>query len=230
MTTQEIKEGYAICGLVCALCSYNTDCAGCRCKTGDYDRCKTVDEVMDLLRNGKPDPYQVCPTYESIRFILRLVSVDDAADLLACYSSPEAQRFFNYNNCVSDCRYTELSEMLWCINFWLEEYQNKKYVRFSIIDKQSGKSVGTVEIFGSGHRGHSVLRIDILPEFEKADDLGELLQIADLFFYDFGCERIVTKAIPEAEKRILALTHHGYSPYPANDEWEREDYFIKMKY
>ncbi len=125
MTTQEIKSSYAICGLVCALCSYKCDCTGCRCKTddcdvkacclnkglnycfecdeypcerdmhkgtrsrafntvarsegldklseylhtnynlgityhradklaGDYDRCNTVDEVICLLKSGKP--------------------------------------------------------------------------------------------------------------------------------------------------------------------------------
>ena len=128
MTEREIKQSYGVCGLVCALCSYNTSCPGCRCKsddcdikaccrekgldycfeckdypcgkdmhkgirsrafntvaktegldklaeylytnyncgityhrsdklTGDYDKCETVEEVTDLLKNGKPNPY-----------------------------------------------------------------------------------------------------------------------------------------------------------------------------
>lgn len=125
MNQQEIKQSYGVCGLVCALCSYNTNCSGCRLKAdscdirtcctqkglnycfecnaypcdkdmhkgirmrafntvakdegldrlaeylhinwdrgvtyhredklaGDYDRCETVEEVIDLLKNGKP--------------------------------------------------------------------------------------------------------------------------------------------------------------------------------
>ncbi len=126
MTIEEIKQSYGICGLVCALCSGKSDCAGCRCKTGDcevkacctekrlsycfecdnypcehkmhkgirsrafnmvaknegldklaeylhmnlgrsityhradkqpgdYDKCKTLEEVITLLKNGKPN-------------------------------------------------------------------------------------------------------------------------------------------------------------------------------
>ncbi len=35
MTVQDIEKGYGICGLVCALCSYGADCAGCQCKSDD---------------------------------------------------------------------------------------------------------------------------------------------------------------------------------------------------
>lgn len=70
--------------------------------TIDYDRCKMEEDVIDLLKNGKPDPYDVCPVYESKQFILRQVSPCDAADLLLCYSNPETQAIFNSDNCTSD--------------------------------------------------------------------------------------------------------------------------------
>jgi hypothetical protein len=34
---------------------------------GDYDRLSSEQEIMDLLRNGKPDPYLICPTYPEFR-------------------------------------------------------------------------------------------------------------------------------------------------------------------
>ena len=37
MTAKDIENSYGMCGLVCALCSYNRDCAGCQCKGGDCD-------------------------------------------------------------------------------------------------------------------------------------------------------------------------------------------------
>lgn len=47
-----------------------------------------------LLKDSKFDPYDVCPTHESLSFILRLVSQDDAEDLYKCYTSGEA--FFQH--------------------------------------------------------------------------------------------------------------------------------------
>jgi len=301
MTKQEIKESYGICGLVCSLCGYNTNCPGCKCKkenceikacctekglnycfecdeypcdkdmhkgmrlqafntvaktegldklaeylytnyncgikyhradklAGDYDRCKTMEDVIDLLKNGKPDPYDICPTYESKCFILRLVSSSDAANLLLCYSNPEAQEMFNSDRCTSDFCYSTLDEMKRCIDDWLDAYNKRDYTRFSIIDKQNDKAVGTIEIFGSDeNHGYSVLRIDIHPQYEKEEYLGELLCMADSFFHDFGCYRIVTKAITKATERILSLINCGYVYYPVNAEWERENYYIKRR-
>ena len=191
---------------------------------GDYDRCKTEQELLDLLKNGKPDPFSTCPVYESKSFLLRLVSPDDADDLLRCYVNKEARRFFNADTCTSDFFYESLDEMRSCIGFWLEEYKAGKFVRFSIIVKASGKAVGTVEIIGSSF---SVLRADILPEYESEEHLSELLNIADSFFHDFGCHEIVTKAIPEAEARISALIKNGYGPFPQNKDWDREHYYRK---
>lgn len=194
----------------------------------------TIQENKDSNAIGgsvsRPDPYDICPVYESRQFMLRLVLPEDAEDLLVCYSNPEAQPIFNSDNCTSDFLYSSLDDMKRCIEEWIDAYKKKDYTRFSIIDKQNNKAVGTVEIFGSDeNQGYSVLRIDILPQYENQEHLNELLCIADSFFLDFGCYRIVTKAIPEAAERIKALTKHGYTHYPENDEWKRKDYYIKKR-
>ena len=44
---------------------------------GDYDRLQSEQEVISLLKNGRPDPYDVCPTYESQSFSIELISMDD---------------------------------------------------------------------------------------------------------------------------------------------------------
>ena len=113
---------------------------------------------------------------------------------------------------------------------WLDAYEKKQYIRLSVIDKQNDKAVGTVEIFGSEKsQGTGILRIDLHPRYENQEHLGALLSLADSFFNDFGFYRIVSKAIPKATERILALTNHGYTYYPANNEWDREDYYIKRR-
>lgn len=303
MTAEEIEKSMGVCGLVCALCSYKSDCEGCRnkkcsCKDGDcsvkkcclekgldycylcnefpcgekmfksirlkafnmvaredglqklaeylmrnyqngiqyhrndglkgdYDRLQSEQEIIHLLRNGRLDPYDVCPAYESRNFLLRLVSPDDAEDLLKCYSSSEAHRFFNDDNCAFGYGNVDtLEKMQYNIKLWLDSYCSRCFVRFSIIDKSLGTAVGTVEIFGGTH---GVLRIDIMPEYECEKYLSELLDTADRFYNDFACERIVSKAIPEASERIKALTKCGYVPYPQCDTWDREYYYMKAQ-
>ncbi|NJD01711.1 MAG: GNAT family N-acetyltransferase [Ruminiclostridium sp.] len=298
MTAREIEKSISVCGLVCSLCSYKSNCVGCRCKDGDcslkkccsgkgldycflcdefpcneemfknirlkafnmvaredglqrlseylmrnsensiqyhrydgikgdYDRLHSEQEVIALLRNGRIDPYEICPVYESQNFILRLVSPEDAKDLLKCYSNSEAQRFFNDDNCsfgYGDV--DDIEKMQYFIKLWLDSYYNKNFVRFSIIDKSANISVGTVEMFVGRH---GILRIDIMPEYEREKYLSEFLKTADYFFNDFDCDSIVSKAIPEAAERIEALTKRGYAPYPQSDIWRREHYYKKTQ-
>jgi len=197
--------------------------------SGDYDRCKTEQEVIDLLKCGKPDPYDVCPTYESEHFLLRFVSLDDAPDLLECYKNPTVSVQGNSENCDFGYGSQTLDEMLDFINRWLEAYKVRGFIRFSIIDKQKNRAIGTIEIFGGGHNNHSVLRIDNVAGYENEKALSELLKIADSFFHDIDCKKIVTKVMPEATQRMKAVTQNGYAPYPANDEWDRNDYYMKLR-
>lgn len=198
----------------CGICYHRADGLA-----GDYDRCQSEQEIIELLQNGRPDPYEKCPTYESTHFLLRLVSMNDAEDLLLCYHDPKAQPFFNSDKCTSDFLYDTLDEMNACIEGWLYAYKVRAFIRYAIIDKQTSKAIGTIEIFGGDRKGprsdRGVLRIDIRSEYENKEALAELLTMTDLFFYDFNTEMFVTKAIPEAAARIDVLMSNGYVPYPA---------------
>lgn len=191
--------------------------------TGDYDRCRTEDEVISLLKNGRPDPYDQCPEYESEHFLLRLVSLNDAEDLLECYKTPSPSVIANGEYCGYGYGAQTVEEMHEYISKWLEEYHNRSFARFSILDKKSGKAVGTIEIFASGLNGHSVLRMDLLTLYENQANADELLKISDSFFHDFGCDKIVTKE----GSRACSLIRNGYEPYPVNEIWERYNYYVK---
>ena len=185
-------------------------------------------------KNRKPNPYVKCPEYETQNFILRLVSMDDAEDLLLCYNDPEAQKFFNADNCTSDFKYSTLEEMKACLGFWLDAYKNRYFLRFSIVDKSINKAVGTIEIFGGEHGGEptdfGVLRIDIRHEYENEEALAELISVSDSFFDDVNVEMFITKAIPEAVHRINALLKNGYTPTPIGDGAKREFYYMKKSH
>lgn len=302
MTVKEIEKNYGICGLVCALCSYNANCAGCQCKdencevktcclskgltycylceewpceknmhkgirtrtfnsiaksegldklaeylhknlergifyhrpdglTGDYDKCKTEQEVLELLKNGKPDPYDKCPEYESENFHLRLVSVDDAEDLLECYKNPTISVQGNEEGCNYGYGSQTVDEMRDFIRRWLDEYKNRQFVRLSIVDKRENKAVGTIEIFNS-HESHTITRrvdimLDVTAKYETEEHLSELFKISDSFFHDFKCDKIVTQIMPEAICRKTAAEENGYEFYPVSAEWKWEHCYIK---
>ena len=79
----------------------------------------------------------------------------------------------------------------------------------SIIDKQSGEPVGTLEIFG-GETG--VLRVDLRREYEQEAYLRELYQLAlDDFTRDFPMGALVTKAPPAAAARRKVLGELGFA-------------------
>ena len=142
--------------------------------------------------------YEQCPTYETESFILRMVKIEDAADLLCCYSDRENVKTFNADFCTSDFYYSTVEEMENCIRFWLEEYQKQYYVRFSVIPTSNNKAIGTVEIFG-GEAG--VLRIDLSSEYNTENSFTEIIKLAiEQFIDDFKIDSIKIKTLNISEK------------------------------
>jgi RimJ/RimL family protein N-acetyltransferase len=171
------------------------------------------------------NPYEKCPVFETVNFILRFVEKSDANDLLECYSDVNSQKLFNIDNFPTDCSFNTLDEMNRCIDFWIMEYQSQKYIRFSIMNKVTGKAIGTVEIFGGQY---GVLRIDVKSEYEKTEYLEEIIGISINNFYELlNIDNIITKAIPEATYRINALKNNGFILYPKEMKPHRENYYIR---
>lgn len=159
--------------------------------------------------------YRECPTFVTPRFTLRLVRMEDAPALLRVYSDKLAQPCFNSDNCTSDFRYASLREMEDCIRMWLWNYENGCFVRWTIL--RLDIPVGTVEMFrrddGKDGKGEGVLRIDVKSNYEYSDVLDELLRTILPEMHElFGCERILTKALPLMARRRLALVLHGFFP------------------
>ena len=186
---------------------------------------------MEHEMKAKPDIYDQSPVYESDHFRLRLVSMDDAEELLICYGDPEAQKLFNADRCDTDFKFTTLEAMQTYIACWLDAYRGRGYVRYAIVDRQSGAVVGTTEIFGGAIGGvrtdYGVLRVDLRHAYETEDALTELLGICDRFFGDVNTQMFITKAIPEAAPRVRALMNAGYTATPVGDGGLREHYYMK---
>jgi len=180
------------------------------------------------------NPYDQCPVYETEHFRLRLVKAKDAADLLECYKNPTLGVQGSAANCfVGPGGYGSQTkrEMRMFIRSWQKAYRNHQFVRWCIIDRQSGKAIGTMEMFAApgflpeGTGG--VLRIDLPAPYESDVYLAELLQLAIERFYTlFGADMIVTKGLPEDTVRLRALTAAGFAPYDWPDP-SRTDYYIR---
>jgi len=159
--------------------------------------------------------YKTCPVFITPRFTLRLVRREDTAGLLEVYSDKCAQYYFNADNCTSDFRYSTLREMQKCVDMWLYGYEHGWFVRWTIL--MGKRPVGTVEMFrrddGENGEGVGVLRIDVASRYEFPDVHEELLRTLLPALHElFGCQRILTKALPVMARRRLALTLHGFVP------------------
>lgn len=149
------------------------------------------------------NPYLNCPQIETEHFLIRLITESDYESLFGCYHDKKAVEFMNDDNCDFGFYVETEQKMQETIYYWLEFYKKQYFVRFSIVDKKTGKAIGTIEGF-AGETG--VLRVDINSDFEKVSYLTELFEFAKEYFHEmFGNQELVTKAIPKAEERRKAL-------------------------
>ena len=164
------------------------------------------------------DVYAQPPIFEDERYLIRFIRKEDCAGLLCVYSDEKAVPFFNSDNCGGDdFHYTTEARMAQAIDFWLREYGQRYYVRFTICDKRkNNEPVGTVEIFnrqaGDYFTNCGLLRLDLRSDYEKEDEIFRLLtMLISPIFSLFSCQMIATKAIPAAVERIAALQSLGFA-------------------
>ncbi len=196
---------------------------------GDYDVLETENEIFQLLRYGRSDPYAKCPEFDTEHFHLRQVCEEDAEDLL-CFYGDLSGWMFNGNtwcNGIFASTHATVEEMRKCIRSWLDEYKNKFYIRLSVIDKAAGKPIGTIEVFDNLDRAKrgAALHIDLSAPYETQACITELLALADKeFFRLFGFKYLIVWAAPDAKERIAALRSAEYKLFESET---REHYYTK---
>ena len=192
-----------------------------------------------MLELKKIDVYTECPQFENERYLLRLLIWDDLADLLKVYSDEKAVPFFNGDNCNGDTFYYQTQErMEQAIDFWLMEYSRRGFVRWTIVDKNKKNAVGTIELFHRGQDGKfpecGLMRLDLGSDYEREQEIDSILSlILDPACDLFSCERIATKARPEAVERISSLVKNGFrlsgEKLTGHDGTTYGDYYIWKK-
>ncbi len=179
--------------------------------------------------------YIKCPEYRSKLIILRKTVMEDAEELLKCYSDENAVPLFNSDNCHGDdFHYTTIERMREAIKFWDFSYDNGYFVRWTVILNSTSEKTGTVEMFHRiaedefNHFG--ILRIDLQSKYETHQIIDEILEIASENFYKaFEVEAILTKAVPGALERIASLRKNGFDALNKK-LMIYDDYFVRVQH
>lgn len=184
------------------------------------------------------DVYETCPVWTSERFLLRQVRRADCEDLLLVYSDVKSVPIFNSDNCTGDFYMTRPEDMAACIDFWLREYAQRYYVRWSILDRASGQAIGTIELFNRTAQDFfnnvGLLRLDLRSDFETEEAITEILELLlPQAFPLFHCSAIATKIPACAQLRRRTLEALGFRERPerlyGHDGRSYGEYFLLSK-
>lgn len=160
--------------------------------------------------------YQDFPLLENQRFLLRQVGEKDAQELVEVYGDKNALPFFNSDNCNGDNFYYPTRErMAEAIRFWLRGYEKGWFVRWAVVEKGTGRAIGTAELCRrdsqEGFGGCGILRLDVKNSCERAETLLHLLRLTlPCAFERMGCGEVATKAPLYAVERREALAKAGF--------------------
>lgn len=156
--------------------------------------------------------YEKFPVMENDRFLLRALNGEkDVEDLLKVYSDERAVPLFNSDNCNGDDFHYETPErMKKAIEFWQYSYEHGYFVRWAVVDKDSGEAVGTIELFNRQAEDYfnncGLLRLDLRSDHENEACIQSILELLIPNVKEmFGCDMIATKAVAAADKRIRVL-------------------------
>lgn len=184
--------------------------------------------------------YENCPVIENEKYLIRLISIDDAKDLQKVYGDKNALLFFNSDNCNGDNFYNPTIEgMTEAVKFWIQSYCEKWFVRFTVIDKSTSQAIGSIEMFhrtsDDDFNGVGLLRLDVGSEFEDKKILFDILSLFVEPSYElFECDTVITKAPVYAVERIGALKEYGFEKSEKflvrnSDNYPYRDYWIVSK-
>jgi len=183
--------------------------------------------------------YEKCPVLENENYLLRFVEHGDAPSLLHVYSDKKAVALFNSDNCHGDVFYYDsLKRMEEAIIYWIQEYEEKGFVRWSVINKKSNEVIGTIEVFHRKSRDYfnrcGLLRMDLRSDYETESCIENLLSILITPIYNlFQCQIIATKAVSFANERIKALEKMNFNwtdqKLVGHDGTEYENYWVILK-
>lgn len=168
-------------------------------------------EDLKISGDKMNSPYTKCPTLENEKFEIRMVEERDAADLLSCYANPNVSVVTNSFNCNMGYNAQSVEKMREYIIGWRRYFDKKTLIRWSVVDKQIKKAIGSIELYcarrNDFYDNYAILRLDLHTDYETKNIIGNILNLlVNKAFEWFGCDGIATKVSPNAHERIKALS------------------------
>ena len=166
------------------------------------------------------EPFFQCPEYNSEHFFIRKMKMEEAA------------KYFNGDCCNDDFYYTDYEKFLNCMEFWESRYEIHDFVRFSVVEKETGTVIGMVEVcpsqkYSVDDQWMGILRIDLRSQYEAFYD--EVLQVMIEHLYDdFGVSALLTKAQEEAKERRGVLKKYHFVSAMDECNISFRDYFLRF--
>ena len=179
------------------------------------------------------DVFTVCPEYKTEHFKIRKLGAGDAEGLFPCYSDLEAARYFNGDCCGDDFYYTDKEKFRGCVEYWLSRYEARDFVRWSVLDKETGLLIGTLEVcpslkYAVDGRKMGILRIDLKSEYERWLVLKELMDVLIWHIYeDFEVASIIMKIQKDAGERQKLIKEYQFVDAKEECNISLEDYYIR---
>lgn len=183
--------------------------------------------------------YETIPLLEGKNYLLRGILPADLEELFTVYSDEKAVPLFNGDNCHGDdFHYTTLSRMQEAMDFWQFSYDNRYFVRWAVVEKASGRTVGAVECFHrdceeEDYDNCALLRLDLRSDHETEEAVTDALLLAKKYFYDlFDGDKIVTKIGLDGVRKRTAEALGFVKPQkgmPLNNGDIADDYYILRK-
>ncbi len=173
------------------------------------------------MQSKKVNPFDECPVYETEHFIFSHVHEKDAEDLLVCYCDPVTLSHMNNDNCNGEFRCASIDVMKNAIRLWRMEYERRTFLRWSVISKENGKAIGTIEIaplpWGKWFFGEEtpigILRVDLLSSYEQEANYAEIIRLmASKLANDFEVNQVIMKAPPDEPCKVSALVANRFQP------------------
>jgi len=185
------------------------------------------------------NPFVKCPEYETENFLVTQIKMEDAEDLFEVYSDLITRKHMNNDNCGGEWPCDSLEVVQKGIKSWIQEYEDKYYIRWTITQKNSMKHIGTIELapapgrlrFFDGICTTGILRVDIKSELETAEVFSEIYEMTNTEMIEvFGIEKIITKGNFSETERIRGLENSKYKRLPDNEIIPYPNYYISYKW
>ena len=192
---------------------------------------KKINRTVRMGQNM--DVFTVCPEYETEHFKIRKLEAGDVEGLFSCYSDPEAARYFNGDCCGDDFYYTDKDKFRKCVEYWLSRYEARDFVRWSVLDKETGLLIGTLEVcpslkYAVEGRKMGILRIDLKSEYERWPVLKELMDVLICHIYeDLEVASIIMKIQKDAGERQKLIKEYQFVDAKEECNISLEDYYIR---